>query len=68
MEPTRIPVDELRQRLQRKEDLVLVDARSEHAWRESREKAAGALRVPPDDVATHVNEIGRDKAVVTYCT
>lgn len=67
-EPQRIPADEVRSRLERHDAMVVVDARSEDAWQASPDKAAGAIRVPPDDVARHVDEIAREKAVVTYCT
>jgi len=68
MEVTRVTVDEVRARLDRGEPLAIVDARSADAWSTATSRIPGAIRVPPDDVAAHVAEIPRDRAVITYCT
>jgi rhodanese-related sulfurtransferase len=68
MEVTRVTVDEVRARLDRGEPLAIVDARSADAWSKATSRIPGAIRVPPDDVAPHLEEIPRDRAVVTYCT
>jgi rhodanese-related sulfurtransferase len=64
----RITVDELRERLERDEPLVFVDARGAEAWSKSDHQIPGSIRVPPDDVDAHVHEIPRGRAIVTYCT
>jgi rhodanese-related sulfurtransferase len=68
MEITRITVDEVRERLARGEPLALVDARSAESWAKADTQIPGSIRVPPDEVEAHVDEIPRDRAVVTYCT
>jgi rhodanese-related sulfurtransferase len=68
MEVTRVTVDEVRARLDRGEPLAIVDARSAEAWSKATSWIPGAIRVPPDDVAAHLEEIPRDRAVITYCT
>jgi rhodanese-related sulfurtransferase len=68
MAVNRITVDELQERLGRGEPVVVLDARSAESWRKSDEQIAGSVRVPPDDVASHLAEIPRDRSVVTYCT
>jgi rhodanese-related sulfurtransferase len=68
MEITRITVDEVRERLARGEPLTVVDARSAEAWGKAETQIPGSVRVPPDDVAGHVDQVPRDRAVVTYCT
>jgi rhodanese-related sulfurtransferase len=68
MEVTRVTVDEVRTRLDRGEPLAIVDARSADAWSKATSRIPGAIRVPPDDVAAHLEEIPRDRAVITYCT
>ena len=67
-EISRITVDEARERLDRGEPLALVDARSQESWSEADSQITGSIRVPPGDVAAHLDEIPRDRAVVTYCT
>jgi rhodanese-related sulfurtransferase len=68
MEITRITVDEVRERLARGEPLTFVDARSAESWAKADTQIPGSVRVPPDDVAGHVEDVPRDRAIVTYCT
>ena len=67
-EVTRVTPDEIRQRMDRGEPFVFVDARNPKAWAESGEKLPGAIRVPADEVEAHLSEIPRDRAVIAYCT
>lgn len=64
---TKITVDELRERLAGG-DVSLVDARSAEAWGKSDVKAAGAVRIPPDEAEKHFADVSRDDFIVTYCT
>lgn len=68
MEATRVTVDEVKERMDRGEPLVFIDARNPQAWSEAETKLPNALRVPADEVEQHLDEIPRDRAVVTYCT
>jgi rhodanese-related sulfurtransferase len=68
MEPTRITADEVRRQMERGEHPVIIDARSADAWSKASSQAAGAIRVPPDDVPAHVDEIPKGRPVVAYCT
>jgi rhodanese-related sulfurtransferase len=68
MEATRITIDEVRERLERGELFPLVDTRNPTAWGESNQKLPNAIRVPADEVAEHLDEIPKDRAVITYCT
>ncbi|HET6850773.1 MAG TPA: rhodanese-like domain-containing protein [Pyrinomonadaceae bacterium] len=68
MEATRITVDEVRERMERGEEFAFVDTRNPTAWGESDKKLPHAVRVPADELAMHVNEIPKDRTVITYCT
>ena len=68
MEATRITTDEVKERLERGEQFTFVDTRNPTAWGESNQKLPSAVRVPADEVAAHLNEIPKDRAVITYCT
>jgi len=68
MEVSRVTVDEVRTRMGRGEPLVFVDARSAEAWGKAKSQIPGSVRVPPDEVAAHADEVPRGKAVITYCT
>lgn len=67
MEATRVTVDEVKERLARGEEFTFVDTRNPKAWAEADTKLPGAIRVPSDEVAQHLDEISRDRTVITYC-
>ena len=48
--------------------VVFVDSRNPKAWGASEVELPKAVRVPADDVASHINEIDRHATVITYCT
>jgi rhodanese-related sulfurtransferase len=68
MEATRVTIDEVKERMDRGEQFVFVDARNPKAWAEASTKLPGAIRVPADDAEQHLDEISRDRTVITYCT
>jgi rhodanese-related sulfurtransferase len=68
MEPKRITVEELKRRMDSGERLVILDSRGQEAWEKSDVQIPGSLRVPPDEVEKHLQEIPWGAAVVTYCT
>jgi rhodanese-related sulfurtransferase len=54
--------------MDRGEQFTFVDTRNPQAWGESDVKLPGAIRVPADELEQHLQEIPRDRAVITYCT
>ena len=68
MEPSRLTVDEVKERMERGEQFVFVDTRNPNAWAEAETKLPAAIRVPVDEVEGHLEEIPRDRVVITYCT
>ncbi|MBI4455016.1 MAG: hypothetical protein HY644_03855 [Acidobacteria bacterium] len=68
MEPTRVTADEVKYRLAHGESFTLIDSRNPKAWGQADEKIPGAIRVPVEEVNQHLNEIPRDRAIITYCT
>jgi rhodanese-related sulfurtransferase len=68
MEVTRVTVDEVKERMDRGEQFAFVDTRNPTAWGEADRKLPGAIRVPADDAEQHLDEIPRDRTVITYCT
>ena len=69
-DPERITLEELAELERRGEPVVLLDVRSEGAYRESSERARGAVRVPPDNAVEVVGAWGLppDTWLVSYCT
>jgi len=68
MEATRITVDEVKERLDRGEQFAFVDTRNPQAWAESDKKLPNAIRIPANELAQHLDEIPKDRAVIIYCT
>ena len=63
----KIPLDEAKRLFDRKEATFL-DTRSVASWGESEVTIPTSIRVPPDEVDEHLDEIPRDRTVVTFCT
>ncbi|MDQ3699051.1 MAG: rhodanese-like domain-containing protein [Gemmatimonadota bacterium] len=68
MEPTRIAKEDVLYRMETGTPLAIVDARAPDAWALSEMEIPGSIRVPPDDVERHLDEIPRDRPVVIYCS
>jgi rhodanese-related sulfurtransferase len=68
MEATRITVEEAKTRMDRGELLTFIDSRNPDAWAKTSVKLPGAIRIPADETDKHLNEIPRDRAILTYCT
>jgi rhodanese-related sulfurtransferase len=67
-EATRVTADEIIERMRRGEEFYFLDTRNPTAWGESDAKLPGAMRVPADKLDEHLSDIGRDRAIITYCT
>lgn len=68
MEPQRISPEEVRQRQANGERVVFVDARSAASWQQADRQIPGSIRVPPDEVASHMKQVPRNGLIITYCT
>lgn len=68
MEPQRISPEEVRRRQANGDPVVFVDARSATSWQQADRQIPGSIRVPPDEVVSHMNRVPRNGLVVTYCT
>jgi rhodanese-related sulfurtransferase len=68
MQPTRITVDELNERMNRGEPFTVLDTRNPKAWGDADTKLPGAVRVPADELERHLGDIPHDRAIITYCT
>jgi rhodanese-related sulfurtransferase len=54
--------------MDRGETFTFVDTRNPQAWGEAQTKLPHAIRIAADDVEQHLDEIPRDRTVITYCT
>ncbi|MBW3563155.1 MAG: hypothetical protein KY459_00335 [Acidobacteria bacterium] len=50
------------------DDALFVDARNPEAWSKATKKVPGAVRVPANELENHIDELPKDRPIVTYCT
>lgn len=67
---TRISIDEVKTLLERGEQVVFLDVRTERSFNNSEGAARGAVRMPPDHTAERASELGLDQRtwIAAYCT
>ena len=64
----RITKEELKAKLDRKEDLVIVDVRAEDSYNSSNKKIKGALRMTLNELEVGAKNPPQGKEIITYCT
>jgi len=64
----RITVDEVLRRLHTGESITFLDARAADAYEKSDLQLPKSIRVPPDEVLSHLDEIPTRGLIVPYCT
>jgi hypothetical protein len=64
----RITVQELKAKMDKGEDFVIIDVRTGEDYAGSRIKIKGAVRIPIVQMEERHKEIPKDKQIITYCT
>lgn len=64
----RITVQELKAKIDKGDDLVIVDVRTGQDYADSRIKIKGAVRIPIVQIEERYKELPKDKEIVFYCT
>lgn len=64
----RITVQQLKQKMDANEDIVILDVRSNNSYNTSNVKIRGAIRIDPDQIEAKLKELPKDKEIITYCT
>ena len=67
-ESDKITVDEVKKRMDNGEPILFIDTRNPRTWSESDVKLPGAWRIPLSELEQHLEELPRDRRIVTYCT
>lgn len=67
-EAGRITVDALKAMLAKNRPVTIIDVRVGDTYDNSDSKIKGAIRIPPDEIEARLNEIPRNREIVTYCT
>jgi membrane protein DedA with SNARE-associated domain len=68
LERSRISAPELKERMERGENIVVVDLRSDLTYRVDGLKVKGAIHIPPGQFDRRYKEIPAGRTVVMYCT
>jgi rhodanese-related sulfurtransferase len=68
VEIKRITVDEVKKRMDGGESILFIDTRNPHDWGESDMKLPGARRIHFGELEHYLDELPRDRRIVTYCT
>jgi len=64
----RITVEELKVKMDKGEDVVILDVRAGREYTESKIRIKGAIRIPIVQLEARSNELPRDKEIIAYCT
>lgn len=64
----RITKEELKAKMDKGQDVIVLDVRTGRSYDGSNVKIKGAMRVSPDDVETRYKELSKEKEIITYCT
>jgi 3-mercaptopyruvate sulfurtransferase SseA len=65
---SRITVQELKAKVDKGEDLVIIDVRTGEDYQGSRIKIKGAVRIPIVQLEERYKELPKDKQIILYCT
>ena len=68
LEKSRIAPPELKELLDRGDEIAIVDLRSDLSYREEGAKIPGAIHIPPNQFEARYKEIPPGRPVVMYCT
>ncbi len=64
----RITIKELKQKMDKKESIVIIDARAGNSYIGSSVKIKGAIHITLDELESRMNDLPKDKGIITYCT
>jgi rhodanese-related sulfurtransferase len=68
MDLPRITPRQVAERLDHGERIAFVDSRSAHAYEQATHQIPGSIRIAPDQVDGHTDDLPRGATVVAYCT
>ncbi len=66
MKGFRVTIDEVKGLLERGGNVFFIDARTMSDWEKTDTKIKEALRIPANEVEGRLDEIPRDRTVITY--
>jgi len=64
----RISIQELKEKIDRGEPIVILDVRSGADYEPSKVKITGAVRIPLSQLNDRYGELPKDREIIAYCT
>lgn len=64
----RITKEALKAKIEKGEDIIILDVRTGMSYNDSSIKIKGALRIPPNEIEARYKELPMDKEIITYCS
>lgn len=49
-------------------EAVILDVVASHIWPSMTRTVEGSIRIPPEEIPKRLDELPRDKPIITYCT
>lgn len=68
MEAPRITREDLKQKMDNRQDIIILDVRNPTDYGNSEVKIPGSKRMPLDEIDLRLGELDKQKEVVAYCT
>ena len=64
----RITVHELKRKMDRKENILIIDARSGNSYLGSSVKIKGAIHITLNELDAQLSKLPKNKEIIAYCT
>ncbi|HBR17133.1 MAG TPA: hypothetical protein DD725_05945 [Deltaproteobacteria bacterium] len=64
----RITKEELKAKMDKGEDILVLDVRTGMSYTGSKTKIKGSMRMAPNDIEVWSKNLPKDKEIITYCT
>ena len=64
----RITREELRAKMVKGENVIVLDVRVKGSYEGSKVKIKGSLRISPDEIEAKYKDLPQDREIITYCT
>jgi hypothetical protein len=64
----RITIEQLKRKLDAKEELVIIDTRTGLAWTGTTVKIKGAIHITLEQLEARMKDLPKNREIVTYCT
>lgn len=64
----RITIEDLKRKMDRREKVLIIDARAGSSWVGSSVRIKDALHITLDQIDSRMNDLPKDREIVIYCT